>query len=90
MELTFVKAEESGWRGRGAPRRTVPQDVLDLLTRTLNSGEVGILDTRGSADSEIREALADLRAGARQLHRNIRIQHDADNSRIRFQLGASR
>lgn len=88
MELTFVKAEESGWRGRGAPRRKVPQDVLDLLTRTIDGREVGVLDTRGSDDSEIREALADLRAGARQLRRNIRIQQDADNHRIRFQLGA--
>lgn len=86
MELAFVPLEQSGWRGRGAPRKEVPPQTLDMLRRT-TGGEVGVIDTRGDTDAEIREVIAELRAGARQLHRRVKIQHDADHDRIRFQLG---
>lgn len=86
MELAFVPLEQSGWRGRGAPRKKVPTETLERLRRT-ERDEVGIIDTRGGTDAQVREVMAELRAGARQLGRRIRIQHDPEAFRIRFKLG---
>ena len=89
MELSFAPKEQSGWRGRGAPRKQVPQKVLDMLRHT-DTGEVGIIDTRNDSAAEIREVMALLRAGARHMARNLRLQRDEDNHQIRFELAPRR
>lgn len=86
MELAFAPMETSGWRGRGAPRRNVPEQILELLRRLARTDEVGIIDTRGDSDTEIAAVKAYLRAGGRQIGRRVLIQHDEDENRIRFRL----
>lgn len=78
--------EASGWRGRGAPRKQVPDKVLEMLRHTDRTGEVGVIDARDDSDEEVRQVLAYLRAGARHMGRKVRIQHDEENRVVRFQL----
>lgn len=86
MELAFVPKDESGWRSRGAPRRQVPPQIIDMLKHTGRTGEVGVIHTDGDTEEEVKEVLAALRAGGRQLGRRVRIQQD--EQLIRFQLGS--
>jgi len=86
MELSFAPKEQSGWRGRGAPRKKVPDDILRVLRHTETTGDVGIIDVRDDTDADIREAKLALRAGARHMGRILRLQHDEEAHQIRFQL----
>jgi hypothetical protein len=90
MELAFVSKTESGWRGRGAPRKHVPNKVLDMLRHTDTTDEVGVIDIRGDSDADVAEMKSYLRAGARQMGRTLRLQHDEENDQIRFQLAPRR
>lgn len=87
MELTFAPPEASGWRGRGAPRRKVPENVLAALCRARDTGKVGILKVTGETDSDIRDAISALRAGGRQMGRKVAVQYDADDEVVRFRVG---
>lgn len=90
MELSFAPKDESGWRGRGAPRRDVPPKVLDMLRRTDETGQVGVIDTREDTDAEVEEMKSYLRRGARRLGRTLRLQHDEENHTIMFELAPQR
>ena len=89
MELAFVKPEESGWRGRGAPRRTVPPHVVAMLQQAADSGDVGRIHVTDDTADDVKEALAALRAGARQIGRRLRTQQTAQDGRdfVLFQVG---
>lgn len=87
MELTLVKAEESGWRGRGAPRREAPPHIIELLQRAAATGQVGLISTDDLTDAQVREIAAALRAGGRQIGRRVRIQRDDDKAQLRFRVG---
>lgn len=87
MELAFKAPEESGWRGRGAPRREVPDHILEVLRRARTTGEVGVIDTSGDTPEAISEAQRILRAGGRQLGSRVRIQVDPEHDQIRFRVG---
>lgn len=86
MELLFKPKAQSGWRGRGAPSREVPANILDVLRHTEDSGEVGVIDTTDVTPQEIIELLAVLRAGGRKLGTRTRLQRDEDKHEIRFML----
>lgn len=87
MELTFAAPDASGWRGRGAPRRKVPETVLVALRRARDTGKVGILNVEGESDKDIRDAISALRAGGRQIQRKVKIQHDETEGVVRFRVG---
>lgn len=84
MELTFVPKERSGWRGRGAPPLPVPDRIIDILTRTDGTGEVGVLDISGETEPDIHDLILTMRRGARQLGRRVRIQRT--DGRLLFQM----
>lgn len=90
MELSFAPKTESGWRGRGAPRREVPQKVLDMLQRTDATGQVGVINTADDTAEEVAEMVSYLRRGARRLGRTLRLQHDEEDNVIRFELAPQR
>lgn len=88
MELRFAAPGESGWRGRGAPRKHVPEPIMAALRRARDTGKDGILkQSPDEGEDVVREAMSTLRAGARDLGRRIRIQHDAEAGVIRFRVG---
>jgi 1,4-dihydroxy-2-naphthoyl-CoA synthase len=87
MELTFAAPEVSGWRGRGAPRRKVPETVLAALRRARDTGKVGILNVQGDSDKDIKDAISALRAGGRDLGRKVSVQYDDSDGVIRFRVG---
>lgn len=89
MELAFKKVEESGWRGRGAPRREVPPHIVQMLTHAAKSGEVGVISADGDSEEDVKAVLGALRAGARHINRRIRIQRDDTGHCIRFRLGGT-
>lgn len=86
MELSFLPKAESGWRGRGAPPREVPDTILQMLRHTEKTGEVGVIDTTGDTEEEIKDAISALRSGARQMGRRALTQRDKAKNVIRFQL----
>lgn len=88
MELAFVRPEESGWRGPGAPRREVPAHIVEMLAYARNSGQVGVLDVRGDSEADVRTAVTALRAGARHMKHKINIQYDRQKRLVRFRIGA--
>jgi hypothetical protein len=87
MKLMFVPPAESGWRGPGAPRKQVPDHIVEMLEFARNSGQIGILDIRGDSPDDITEAVNALRTGARHLGRRINIQRDRQKHQIRFRIG---
>ena len=87
MELTFVTPEKSGWRGPGAPRKQVPDHIVEMLCHARDSGQIGILDIRGDTEPDIAEATNVLRAGARHMGHRITIQRDRNVHVIRFRIG---
>lgn len=89
MELALKKFEESGWRGRGAPRRVVPPHIVSMLQRAAASGEVGVISADGDSEEDVKAVLGALRAGARHINRRIRIQRDEAQHEIRFRLGGT-
>ena len=86
MELTFVQPAESGWRGPGAPRKQVPDHIVQMLEYARRTGQVGKLDIAGDTDEDVREAINALRAGARHMDRKINIQRDRQKEEIRFRF----
>lgn len=87
MELTFAPPETSGWRGRGAPRRKVPETVLVALRRARDTGTVGILNVSGESGEDIKDAISALRAGGRELGRKVNVQYDDQDDVVRFKVG---
>lgn len=87
MELTFVTREESGWRGPGAPRKQVPDHVVEALRRARDTEQVGVISVRGEKPDDIEQVVIALRAGARHLGHRIRIQRDRQKQEIRFMIG---
>ncbi len=89
MRVAFKSPEQSGWRGRGAPRRRVSDDVLTVLKRAAESGKDGVLTVEDETPAQVQEAMAELRAGARQLGLRIRIQTDDEGETIRIRIGGN-
>lgn len=87
MELTFVQPAESGWRGPGAPRKQVPDHIVEMLKYARDSGQVGVIDVRGDSEEDVGEAINALRAGARHMRHRINIQRDKQQQQIRFRIG---
>lgn len=67
MEIAF-KSPESGWRGRGRPKREPDPKVVKLLRQTAATNTVAVvtLDPQTSA-ADLRELRADLHAAQRLL-----------------------
>lgn len=87
MELTFVPPAQSGWRGPGAPRKQVPDHIVQMLVYARDSGQIGVIDVEGDPDDDVAEAVNALRAGARHMGHKINIQRDRQKSQIRFRIG---
>lgn len=63
-----LRPEDGEWRKRGRPATQVPQEIVDALLRTYNSGVVGVV--RIGSDMEYRDAMAHIvlmRRAARQM-----------------------
>jgi hypothetical protein len=86
MELTFKPKDESGWRAPGHPSGPLPQMIIDALQHTADTQEVGVIDTKGQPEADIKELASALRRGARRLGRHVRIQTDQARHELRFQL----
>ena len=74
------------WRGRGKPRVIVSERVLQLLAATYHTGKVGrisLTDDDLSAD-DIADLMTQLRCGAKNQGRRLRVQDDDDE--IRFEM----
>ena len=87
MELAFKPAEEAGWRGRGAPRKHVPDNILQVLQHARDTGEVGIVTVQDETEDEIKDLQRVLVAGDRHIGRRVRVQYDRAESVVRFRVG---
>jgi hypothetical protein len=87
MELTFVTPDRSGWRGPGAPRKQVPEHIVQMLEYARDSGQIGVIDIKDDPEEDITEAVNALRAGARHMRHKINIQRDRQKDQIRFRIG---
>lgn len=83
MQVTFSPKAEV-WRGRGHPRRHVPQEVRDMADRTYRSGKVGRVTVNPAEEEEAAELIRLLKSYAKSLGRRMRIQRDDDE--LRFEL----
>lgn len=85
MKLTFLERSRSGWKPRGRPAAPVPPEILDVLEKTLDTGKVGVVDTRGDSPEDVAHLKQTLRRGARLLGRRVRLQEE--QGVVRFELG---
>jgi hypothetical protein len=75
MEDVEFVSRETGWRHRGRPRKAADPHIVELLKRTYDSGTAAkvTVDADTPAD-EVRDTLAQLRRGAEQLGKYLRVQ----------------
>lgn len=72
------------WRGRGKPRREIPENVRDIANSTYKTGNVATVEIGPGEDDDATELIKMLRAYARHLGRRIRIQRSGNT--LRFEL----
>jgi hypothetical protein len=74
LDVEFVD-RATGWRHRGRPRRAADPAVVQLLKRTYDTGTAAVLPLdEGTSAEDVRETLAQLRRGADELGKYLRIQ----------------
>lgn len=83
MDVAFENKAVS-WRGRGHPRREIPQPVKDMADGTLNTGRVGVVRYGEEDIEDVRELKRLLRSYAKGLGLRMRIQ-DGEGV-LRFEL----
>lgn len=83
MEVAYAQKDRA-WRGRGHPRRTIPQEVAAMADRTYGTGHVGVVTIGADDEEDATELVRLLRSYAKSLGRIMRIQRDDDV--IRFEL----
>jgi hypothetical protein len=72
------------WRGRGAPRKDVPDEVKRLADATYRTGKVGTVVICADEEEEAKELVGYLNSYANSLDRRMRIQRQDDT--ILFEL----
>jgi hypothetical protein len=72
------------WRGRGRPRREVPDQVKDMADSTYRTGNVGVVHVEADEEEELRELVGYLNSYAGSLGRRMRVQREDDT--VRFEM----
>ena len=76
MQVSFAPKAEV-WRGRGHPRRQIPDNVRQAADATYKTGQVGrAVIAPNDNPEEVAELKRLLRSYAKSLGRRMRIQHD--------------
>lgn len=83
MKVDFAPRAEV-WRGRGHPRRQIPEEVRDMADATYRTGKVGRVTIDADDEEDAAELVRLLRSYAKSLGRRMRIQRDDDQ--LRFEL----
>lgn len=81
MDVTLAPKREV-WRGRGAPRKQVPDQVKQLADATYRSGKVGNVVVGSDEEEEAKELAGLLTSYANSLGRRMRIQREDDVMRF--------
>lgn len=81
MEVSFAPKSEV-WRGRGHPRREVPEAVRMMADRTYRTGQVGEVTVNADEETEIIELRRLLISYAKSKGRRMRIQREGDTFRF--------
>lgn len=89
MELE-LKPKREVWRKRGRQPMELPQVILDLLTKTYKTGEVGVIsfDPTDEEDvAEMEDLLSKLRSGANRQEKRLRVQNtEYDQGIVRYEM----
>lgn len=83
MEVS-LEAKEKVWRGRGRPRREIPQEIKTLADATYGTGNVGRVKLGQADEADARELVRLLESYAESLGRRMRIQRDPGE--LRFEM----
>lgn len=83
MQITLHEKQDV-WRGRGHPRREIPEQVRRMADATYGTGKVGRVEFGADDEEDITELVRLLKAYARHQGRRMRIQRDEDE--IRFEM----
>lgn len=81
MDVTLAPKREV-WRGRGAPRKQVPDQVKQLADSTYRTGKVGNVVVGSDEEEEAKELAGLLTSYANSLGRRMRIQREDDVMRF--------
>lgn len=79
-----IRTKAEVWRGRGKPRRTIPDEVRTIADATYKTGNVARVEIGPGEADDAAELVTLLRAYARHLGRRVRIQREG--SILRFEL----
>jgi hypothetical protein len=83
MELQLVPKQEV-WRGRGAPRKQVPDEIKHAADATYKTGKVGNVVIASDEEEEAKELIGLLTSYANSLGKRMRVQRQDDT--IRFEM----
>lgn len=83
MQVTFAPKAEV-WRGRGHPRRQIPEEVRAMADRTYRTGHVGRVSLGPNDQDDATELIRLLRSYAKSHGRRVRIQRD--ETELRFEM----
>lgn len=72
------------WRGRGRPRREVPDQVAQMADATYRTGNVGVVTITADEEDELRELVGYLNSYAGSLGHRMRVQREDDT--VRFEM----
>jgi hypothetical protein len=77
MDVSLAPKREV-WRGRGAPRKQVPDEIKELANATYRSGKVGTVVVAPDEEDDAKELAGLLTSYANSLGRKMRIQRQDD------------
>lgn len=83
MELHLVPKQEV-WRGRGAPRKQVPDQIKRAADATYKTGNVGNVTILEGEEEEAKELVGLLTSYANSIGKRMRVQRQDDT--IRFEM----
>lgn len=84
MELNLQPRKEV-WRGRGAPRKEIPEEIRAAANATYRTGQVGVVHYGADEEPEVKELIGLLTSYGNSFpNRRMRVQHE--DGEIRFEL----
>lgn len=72
------------WRGRGAPRKTIPAQIAQLADATYGTGQVGIANVADGEEDQAKELVSLLTSYANRQGKRMRVQREGNV--IRFEM----